>query len=362
MGPRSTPAPPAARPRRASISDVARRAGVSIATVSRIINQADYPVSAAVRQRVGRAVEALQYSPSLAAQGLRRQFNSVIGLIVRDISTYYFGEIAKGVTQRAMELGYLAFVCNTGRDPAVELRYHELLWQHRVKGIILSGGGIDSADYRGMLEEQLRRSRESGLRLVSLASQGIRLPSVVVDYVQALRHAAAYLIARGHRRIGLVTGSKSVLTTQEHLRGYRRSLTEHRLAFDPGLVFCRDFTEAGGYEGCRELLIRAPDLTAILAGSDMIAVGALRALETRRLRVPADVSLIGIGDVPQARFTTPPLTTVRIPRYEMATRAVDLVTQEAPAGDRIVLATDLIERDTVRDLRSPRERIRHAHR
>jgi LacI family transcriptional regulator len=345
--------------KRVSIRDVAARAGVSIATVSRIINRSDYPVSAAVRRRVLRAVETLQYSPSLAAQGLRKRFSSVIGLIVRDISTYYFGEIAKGVTQRAMELGYLAFVCNTGRDPAVELRYHELLWQHRVKGIILSGGGIDSPAYREMLEQQLKRSRESGLRVVSLASQGIPLPSIIVDYVQVSRRMCEYLIARGHRRIALVTGGHNVLTTQEHLQGYRLSLKEHRLPFDPALVFCRDFTEDGGYEGCREVVGRAPDVTAICAGSDMIAAGALRALEVRKLRVPTDISLIGIGDVPQARFTNPPLTTMRIPRYEMAVRAVDLIAQEQPSNERIVFTPDLIERDSVRYLRSSRQRRDH---
>lgn len=333
-----------------SIHDVARQAGVSITTVSRIINNTDYPVSPAFRRRVLQAVEELHYVPSISAQGLRRSFNNVIGLIVRDISDHYFGEIARGVTERAMERGYLSFVCNTGRNPENEMTYHELLWQHQVRGIILGGGGIGTEEYGKILSRQLRRCERYGLRLVGIGPHGKNVPMVTVDYAGVARSIAGRLLASGHRRIAFVTGSRPVFTSLEHIAGYRQVLEEHGVPFDAGLVLYRDFTERGGYEGCRQLLAGGRPFTAVCAGSDTIAIGVLHALKEAGRRVPEEVSVIGIGDIPPARYMAPPLTTMRIPRYEMGVRAVDIITAEAAAPEHpVVLATELVERQSVRE-------------
>jgi LacI family transcriptional regulator len=332
--------------KRVSISDVAARAGVSISTVSRVINDTGYPVSAAVRARVLAAVEELHYSPDLAAQGLRKRFNDIVGLIVRDISDNYFGEIAKGVSERAMELGLLSFVCNTGRNPANELEYHELLWRHRVRGIILSGGGIDTPEYRTILERQLARSRQYGLALVALNPQGMPVTSVTVDYARVASMMVAYLAERGHRSIALISGRATVVTTHEHIRGFRAELAARNIPLEEGAIETRDFTEEGGYEGCRALLGRGRPCTALCAGSDSIAVGAVHALHEAKIAIPEQISIISVGDVPQARFVRPPLTTVAIPRYRMGVLAVDMIAGRAPM-ETAILEPSIVERSSV---------------
>jgi len=335
--------------KRTSINDVARRAGVSISTVSRIINNTAYPVSAELRRKVLQAVEALHYSPSIAAQGLRRGSSNVVGLIVRDIADHYFGDIARGVTERAMQLGCLAFVCNTGRNPESEMRYHELLWQHRVQGIILGGGGMDTPEYRRILGRQLQRCEQYGLRLVGLGPQGLGMPAVTVDYAQVARTITERLLAAGHRDIAFITGSRQVFTSQEHIAGYRAPLESRGVAPQETLVLYGDFTEQAGYERCRHLLSGGRRFTALCAGSDTIAIGVLHALNEAGLRVPDDVSVIGVGDIPPARYMAPPLTTVRIPRYEMGVRAVEIATGEVPVPDHpVMLSPELVERRSVR--------------
>ncbi len=329
--------------RRVSISDVAARAGVSISTVSRVINDTAYPVSAPIRARVRKAVQELHYTPSLAAQGLRKSFNDIIGLIVRDISDTYFGEIAKGVTERAKQLGYLAFVCSTGRSPETEVDYHELLWKHRVRGIILSGGGIEMPEYHAILQTQIERRNRYGLGIVALNPQGLPIPSVTVDYALVARGMVSYLAGLGHRRIALISGRPDVVTTREHLRGFRDELTHRGLLYLDELVETRDFTEEGGYAGCGSLLSRGRVFTALCAGSDTIAIGAIHALNEAGVKVPDEISVVSVGDIPQARFVVPPLTTVRVPRYQMGVRAVEMIAGLAPM-ETTILETELIER------------------
>jgi len=335
---------------RISINDVAKRAGVSITSVSRIINNVDYPVSADIRSRVEDAVRELNYLPNAAAQGLRSTFSNVIGMIVRDIENSHFAEIAKGATERAMAHGYLCFVCNTGRSATNELSFHELLWKHRVQGIILSGGGLDSEDYRQMLHRQLERGRRFGLRLVSCAPQGVDIPLVSIDYKEVARLITANLADAGHRRIAFVTGREDVLTCRDHVLGYRGELAARGIPHDPNLVGFGDFTEEAGYELCRALLDRGTGMTAICCGSDPMAVGVIHALSERGLSVPRDISVAGIGDMPMSRYLSPPLTSVRIPRYEIGVQAVEAILAEDEAPSRRILPVALVERQSVKRL------------
>lgn len=336
------------------MQDVAHRAGVSLATVSRVVNETDYPVSESVRNRVLTAVEELNYVPNIQAQQLRTRSNNVIGLIVRDIADSYFGELARAVTERALELGFLSFVCNTGREPRNELRYHELLWQHRVRGIILAGGGMSTVAYRQMLERQAQRFKDHGMRIIALAPQGVEIRSVSVNYVEVAEMITHYVIARAHRSIALITGREDVVTCAEHLQGYKNALKEGGLPFREDLVVYSDFTEASGYKSMMELLSRNLSFSAVFCGSDTIAIGALQALSHKNRHVPRDVSVLSIGDLPQAQYTTPPLTTVRIPRRQMAEHAVNAIIGEAEEegeGD-FLFHPELIERSSVLDLRN----------
>jgi LacI family transcriptional regulator len=338
--------------RRISIADVARHANVSIATVSRVINATGYPISPEVRIRVQAAIEALEYTPSLAAQRLRSDFNNVIGLITRDISNSFFGEIAKGATERAMELGHLSFICNTGRNPANEMEFHELLWKNRVRGIILIGGGFDTTEYHNLLRRQVERCKRFGLKLVANTPQGTELPTVSVDLAAIAAQMTQYLVDHGHRTIGLITGEQGVLTSKGHLSGYSTVLENRGLPFHQGLVRLQAFTEECGYTGCNELLNHSPRPTAICCGCDPIATGVLHALHDAGMSVPGDVSLISIGDTPIACHLRPALTSIRVPRYRMGARAVELILANEPDMRHTeLLPTEFIVRDSVRDIR-----------
>ncbi|MFA6507171.1 MAG: LacI family DNA-binding transcriptional regulator [Treponemataceae bacterium] len=337
--------------KRVSITDVAALADVSITTVSRVINDTGYPVSQEARDRILAAVEQLNYTPSFAAQRLRNDFNPVIGLIVRDIANSYFGEIAKGATERAMELGYLSFVCNTGRDAANEMEFHELLWKNRVRGILLIGGGIDTPEYQALMAKQAERCKKFGLRIVANAPQGVDLPIVAVDIAAISAQITGYLLERGHRSIALITGEQGVMTSKLHLQGYIKAMTAHGAPIHPELIKLEAFTERCGYTGCTELLRHNPRPTAICCGNDPIAVGVLHALHEAGLEVPRDVSLISIGDTPMAGHLRPALTSVRVPRYQLGARAVELILQDGlPSAYTEYLPTEFIERESVRRL------------
>jgi LacI family transcriptional regulator len=322
---------------------------VSISTVSRVINRSTYPISAQARERVLKAVEELSYNPNKAAQHLRRSFDNIIGLIVRDVSHSYFAEIARGVTDRGIQLGYLAFVCNTGRSPDNELLYHDLLWQYRVKGIILAGGGYDTPEYTRILQTQFKRTQDYGLRLVALAPQGLDMASILVDYADLSKTIVEYLHSKGHRRIALISGPATVFTAKQHLQGYREALRSQGTAYEPELVVNTDFTEKGGHQGCLELLSRGRSFTAIIAGNDAIAVGCMAVVHQRNLRIPGQISIVGIGDYPPAGYTRPPLTTFRIPRYEMGCRAVDYIarTEDLDGTGFEFVIPELVERESV---------------
>jgi LacI family transcriptional regulator len=338
---------------RISIEDVAERAGVSITTVSRVINNNSHPVSEKTKKKVMKAIQELDYRPDISAQGLRQSFNNVIGLITRDISDPYFGEMARGVTETANKYGVLSFVCNTGRDPENEIQYHELLWQHRVRGIILGGGGLNLDTYKAKLQEQINRYNKNGHRIVSLAPQGLDMDYVMIDNRGVGEMITDYLIERGHTSIAFVTGPENVYTSLERLAGYELSFKKHNLPNDDLMIAYSDNSWKGGYEAVNILLNRSVKFTGLCCGNDNIAVGALRALKERGLSIPEDVSVISIGDLPNASYVGPPLTTVKVPLYDMGAKAVDIIMSDDKQkyDANIIFKTTIVERLSVSNIK-----------
>ncbi|WP_312521480.1 LacI family DNA-binding transcriptional regulator [Anaerospora sp.] len=310
---------------RVSIEDVANLAGVSITTVSRVINNKDYPVAEKTKKKVLKAVKELNYFPDFTAQNLRNNFSNTIGLITREISDPYFGIIARAVTERASYYGVLSIVCNTGRNPVNELQYHDLLWQHKVRGIILSGGGLDADDYRDKLQEQIKRYNDHGNRIVSLAPQGLEMPYVTIDNRATGEMITDYLVDLGHRKIAFLGGPEQIYTASERVKGYKLSLTKHGLTFDPSLLHHGQFSWESGYEAARRLLLENREFSGICCANDDIAYGVLQALKEQNIQVPGQVSVISIGDLPLSTHIDPPLTTAQVPLYDMALRAVDVI-------------------------------------
>jgi LacI family transcriptional regulator len=326
------------------MSDVASRASVSLATVSRVIN-GNYPVADTTRERVLAAIRDLGYVVNAHARALITATTGTVGVIVHDSSDPYFGEIVRGVQQVADERGRFVMLCNSLRDPEREIIYIEMLRSHRVDAVILAGGYIEDDEYLLVLGEQARGLRSQGARLVMCGHHPVRAHAVVPENAAGANRITTELLRLGHRRIAHLAGPPRFSTTHDRIRGYRGALEAFGCTPDPALVVAGDFTRDGGMRACAQLLESGAEFTAIFAANDMMAVGALAALRERGVSVPGDVSLAGYDDIPLSRDITPALTTVRVPMVEMGRQAMRLAVQDDTVDEHVVrLPTELVSR------------------
>ena len=330
-----------------TISDVARRAGVSEATVSRVIN-GNYPVAAATRDRVMAAVHDLGYVTNALARALTTSTTGTVGVILHDVADPYFAEIVHGINEVAEATGRLVVLGSSRRDPGREIAYIEMLRGQRVDAVILAGGYVENDEFLLALEEQARALRAQGSRLVLCGRYPIRADSVVPTNAEGAFELTTHLLAAGHRRIAHLTGPERLSTSRDRLDGYRGALAAFGLAFDADLVVNGDFSRDGGYTACRLLLEGRPPFTAVFAANDLMAAGALTALREAGRRVPEDVSLVGFDDLPLSRDLNPALTTMAVPMREMGRRSMELALAEPSADIELVsLPTALVRRASV---------------
>ncbi len=334
--------------KKVTIRDVAKHAKVSVATVSRIINNIDYPISDKNRKAVEKAIKEMNYVPSMSAQNLKYNKSRLIGLIVRDIADPYFAEIAKGVTETATKLGYLALVCNSKRETDYELKYYDTLRQHNVAGIIIAGGGYLDDSIREALKERIELSKSLGIESIALAPQGFEIPSIGVDNLEVGRRIGQYLIDKKHTKIAFVGGDDHIIVNQQRLNGFMQSMNNSGIAIDENLVINDEFTWEGGYRSAKRILDYSKEITAICCANDNIAIGVLRYIKEIGMKVPADISLIGVGDIVLAEYTSPKLTTAKIPFYEMGERCVELICgDDGFENHETKFDVEIIERDSV---------------
>jgi LacI family transcriptional regulator len=306
----------------ASISEVARRAGVSITTVSRVLNPvAAYPVAPATRRRVLAAASALQYSPSALARALVTRRSRMIGVLLGDIVDPYFAEIVRGIEDVARRTGYLIVICNTARDPGTERRYVTVLREHRADAIIFLGGDIFDPSTRRALQRELESLPAYGAVALAVAGDHAELPAIDIDHAAGAREMVRYLVGLGHRRIGLVSGPLSVSTARYRRDGFVESMTAAGLASD--LIEEADFAYAGGQAAGQRLLEHAP--TAIFAANDQMALGVLAACRNAGVVVPDAISVVGFGNTSSAEHAVPALTTVSMPRHQLGVEAMQAV-------------------------------------
>ncbi|HSH82935.1 MAG TPA: LacI family DNA-binding transcriptional regulator [Herpetosiphonaceae bacterium] len=308
----------------ATLADVARRAGVSAATASRVLNESSYGVTAELRARVVAAADELQYVPNAHAQALARASTSTVGVIVHDVSDPYFSEITRGIQRVASRAGRLVMICNTYLDLDRELAYVRLLHAQRVEALIVAGAGYDDRAFSQKLSAQLGAFTAAGGRAVLVGRHRVAGDTVVADNTGGARAAAEALIALGHQRIGVINGPSLLTTTRDRLEGFRAMLGEAGLSLPQTHIVEADFSRDGGLRATEELIQRAPDLTAIFALNDTMAVGALAALRERGIVVPEEISVVGFDDIPITRDITPMLSTVHVPMVEMGVRAMEL--------------------------------------
>jgi LacI family transcriptional regulator len=330
-----------------TINDVARRAGVSVATVSRVLN-GNYPVAEPTRLRVQEAAHDLGYVANAHARALIKSTSGTIGVILHDVSDPYFAEIVSGIQEVADQHGRLVLLCSSMRDPAREITYIELLRAERVDAVIIASGYVEEEDFLLALQEQARGLRAQGGRLVVCGLYPIRARAVVPDNAGGAFRITSHLLENGHRRIAHLSGPPSFSTTNERLNGYRGALSSFGVSPDPELIVAGDFSRDGAYERCLRLVDSGVQFSAIFAASDIMAIGALSALRDRGLSVPRDVSVVGFDDIPISRDLTPPLTTVAIPMAQMGRRAMELALDADAEPDlRENVPTTVVVRESV---------------
>ncbi|MBD0747412.1 LacI family DNA-binding transcriptional regulator [Streptomyces sp. CBMA152] len=328
----------------ATLADVAARAQVSPATVSRVLN-GNYPVAAATRERVLRAVDELDYVLNGPASSLAAATSDLVGILVNDIADPFFGIMA-GAAQSEIggERGArekLAVVCNTGGSPERELTYLTLLQRQRAAAVILTGGALEDPEHAAAVAAKLGRLAEAGTRVVlcgrppvswsvegSGSGGGPVAATLTFDNRGGSQRLTEHLLALGHRRIGYIAGPEERTTTRHRLEGHRAALATAGVA--PGPVVHGSYDRRSGYDATLELLRRDQELTAVVAANDTVALGACAALRDRGLAVPGDVSVAGFDDLPFSMDAVPALTTVRLPLYEAGARAGRLAMGKEP--------------------------------
>lgn len=339
----------------ASILDVARRARVSVATVSRIMTGSSHPVSSETRARVLAAARELNYSPSVLAQAMVTRRTYIVAVIVGDAADPYFAAIVRGMEDVARKNGYLVVVCNTDRVPEIETEYLRTLDDYRIDGIVFAGGGLNNAEYVEATTSALVAFRQRGAAIVTLGKHLFPSLSVHVDNWQVTWDAASYLIDLGHRQIAYISGPLVLLTSELRLSGFRAALERHELVSYPELVIDGDFTYEGGLRAAQVIAGMDVRPTAILASNDLMAIGCLVGLKQIGLRVPDDVSIMGIDDISTTEFVDPPLTTVAIPMRELGAMAMEQLVRlrkdgSASDGD-ILLPHQLVIRQSTAPFR-----------
>lgn len=328
-----------------SIKDVALRAGTSIATVSRILNNVGYPVSDELRAKVEVAIRDLGYRPNRMAQNLRSKQTQSIGLIVRDISVSYFSLIAKGVTEEASSRGLMPLVCSSKRIPKLEIEYMRLLAQYQVGGIILAGASWEDEDYKQRMAATVSDLRAQDVRVVGCAPQAVPMPCALVDNEAIGRQAFNVLFGHGHTHIAILGGEVSNLSNKLRIKGFTNAADKRTVTYK---ISSGAFSWEHGHAALAALLAEDPAITAVYATNDHIAVGALRYLEENGRNVPEEISVMGTGDVAVAPYTFPALSTIRMPFETLGASAVKMIFDPSVRDDTIVtFDCDYIERESV---------------
>ncbi len=329
----------------ASLAEIARRAGVSIATASRVLNGSTHPVSTPTRELVLEAAAELGYSPSLLAQALVTQTSRIVGVIVGDIVDPYFAEIARGVEDIVGRRSHLTMLCSAERSTASELRHVRVLCDYRAAGIVFASSGYVEDPLDAELADAVSQARASGTEVVALARRNFEGPSATVDNHGCAREVTEHLISLGHREIAFVQGPDGLHTSRQRQEGFEAAMHHAGLSalrLQPG-----GFDYESGFQAVMRMTAAGALPQAIVGANDEVAIGALMSLRQAGVDVPGRVSVAGIDDTRSARFVE--LTTVRVPLYELGALGARMLLGSQNAAEpapSIVLPHELMARAT----------------
>jgi len=329
---------------KSTIRDVAKEAGVSASTVSRVLTKSAY-VAEDKEKRVLEAIAKLNFKPNVVARSLRLKTTRLIGLLIPDITNPFFPEVAKGVEDAAHREGYNIMLCNTENDIKKERSYIELLKGRQVDGLIIAKAG-DEIVY---LEEVVK-----GGIPISFIDRPVNLVNadqVLSDNRAGMKLAVEKLYSAGHRKIGFVAGPVHLKVANQRLQGFEEAMAGKRLATNPDWIFYEEFSVNGGRNAALKLMNLKEHPTAIITSSDVLAIGLIDSLIEAGLNVPQYISVVGFDDISFTKYLRPKLTTVKQAKYEMGAKAFELLLTRINNKDvfpeKIILPVELKERATV---------------
>ncbi|UFJ41804.1 LacI family transcriptional regulator [Brevibacillus humidisoli] len=326
----------------ATIRDVAKLAGVSVATVSRVLNKNGY-VNSETEQKVRKAMQQLQYEPNAVARGLAGKRTGTIGLILPDISNPFFPELARGVEDVAQRSGFTVILCNSDDQGPKEKLYIEVLKKKYIDGIIFASNTL--------VQEDIEQMKRDNLPLVVLdrASSHEAYSVVRSKNFEGAKMAVKHLLEIGCSKVAHLYGPQELITAKDRLRGYE-DVAKHFGWFSPSLMIPGYFRIDGGMAAVEELLSRHPDVDGIFAGNDLMALGALKGLKRRGIKVPEQIAICGFDGISLTEIAEPELTTVAQPIYEMGELAASILIQKietaAAVSELFELDVKLIQRDS----------------
>jgi LacI family transcriptional regulator len=331
----------------ATIKEIARRAGVSIGTVSNVINGTAI-VSESRRTLVEKAIRDLDYHPNQIARSLKISRTGMVGMVISDITNPFFPQLVRGAEDALLKKNHLLITFNTDDQVGREKQVLSVLRARRVDGILLVvAPGEDTSSH-------LRDALKSGLPIVCLdrVPPGIEIDAISVDNVGGARQCIQHLLDLGHSRIGIITGPPTLQTARERLQGYREALENSGIPLQPELIMHGDFRAESGYLLGKFMLSRADRPTALFISNNTMALGALKALEELGLSCPADIALAMFDDLPLTESFHPHLTAVAQPAYALGYQGAELLLQridhhhESPGPVRLQLPTELKIRES----------------
>jgi DNA-binding LacI/PurR family transcriptional regulator len=332
--------------RHVTIKQVAEKAGVSIQTISRVLNKRP-DVSPETRKRVQEIIESLGYRPFSLARGLASKRTFTLGLISPDFTDYWFAQVATAAEAEAHEHGYFFMLGTTGMSSRDEPKFSRLLTERHVEGILF----IRAEHIKDF--EHLRNLQQSGIPVVST---GFYLPGsefsfIEVDNLDGARQATQHLLNLGHRQIATITGPEGLSSVENRTQGYLRALQSAGVEPNPELIIPgKSWWHRAGYDGTKALLNKKVAFTAVFAHNDRLARGAMMALNEAGLNVPQDISIVGYDDIPEAEFADPPLTTMRQPMRAVGQAAahllITLIEDPNAAPQQLLFNTELVSRSS----------------
>lgn len=304
----------------ATIKDIAKRVGVSTATVSHVINKTRF-VSEGLKQKILQAIQELNYQPNAIARSLVKRKTHTIGIIISDIMNPFYTAIVRGIEDVTYKSGYNVMLCNTDEDPEKERLYVQVLLEKRIDGLAISTA------FRDGIHPLLPQLKMIPLVNIVRKIKGLAADAVMGDNIGGAYKAIEHLIKLGHRRIGIISGPSGLSSGAGRLKGCKKAFEDHRITIDDSSIKFGDFKKESGYYLTKEVLQRRDPPTAIFVTNNQMTIGALNALNELKMRIPEDISLISFDDMEWYSFLKPPITTVEHSPYLMGKTAGEMLLQ-----------------------------------